>query len=56
MGNLLSMSIKEAYQKSLSNVLANEIWEFKHPDEEVNTEDREYVSWLNSLPSIAIFK
>ncbi|MDD6805386.1 MAG: DUF2075 domain-containing protein [Clostridiales bacterium] len=50
MGELFSMKIGDAYQKSLSNDLADEIWEYKHPDEDVNREDREYISWLNSLP------
>lgn len=50
MGRLFSMKVGEAYQKCLSNDLADEIWEYKHPDENVNREDREYISWLNSLP------
>ena len=39
MGELLSMKIKEAYEKSLSYALADEIWGYKHPDEDVNSED-----------------
>lgn len=50
MGKLLSMKVREAYEKSLSDVLAKEIWCFKHPDENVNRNDREYISWVNSLP------
>lgn len=50
MGELLFMKIEEAYEKSLSYALADEIWGYKHPDEDVNSEDREYISWVNSLP------
>lgn len=52
MGKLLSFKAREAYEKSRSEALANEIWEYKHPGEPVDFEDREYVSWRNSLPQL----
>lgn len=50
MGDLLSMKVRDAYKESLSDDLANRIWTYKHPREDVDVNDREYVSWLNSLP------
>lgn len=50
MGNLLSMKVREAFAKCNSFELADEIWKFKHPEEKIDREDREYVSWKNSLP------
>lgn len=50
MKELLSMTVGEAYSKSLSSALAEEIWEFKNPGEPVDEKNREYISWRNSLP------
>ena len=50
MGKLLYFKASEAYAKSRSEDLANILWEYKHPGEEVDKEDREYISWRNSLP------
>lgn len=50
MGNMLAMKVSEAYEKSRSSELADEIWRFKNPDEPLDTADREYLSWRNSLP------
>lgn len=50
MGNLFFMKVGEAYAKSNSSELADGIWHFKHPEEEIDVADREYVSWRNSLP------
>jgi uncharacterized protein len=50
MENILIMGVAEAYEKSKSSELAKDIWNHKHPGEEVNANDREYVSWLNSTP------
>lgn len=50
MENILAMIVSEAYEKSRTSELADEIWRFKNPDEDVNREDREYLSWKNSLP------
>lgn len=50
MKELLSMTVGEAYSKSLSSALAEEIWEFKNPGESVDKKNREYISWRNSLP------
>ena len=49
MKELLSMTVGEAYSKSLSSALAEEIWEFKNPGEPVDEKNREYISWRNSL-------
>ncbi len=48
MENILLMKVGEAYEKSKSSVLADTIWSHKHPNESVDSDDREYVSWLNS--------
>lgn len=50
MGNLLYMNVSEAYAKSKTNELANEIWKYKYPGEDIDASNREYISWLNSLP------
>ena len=50
MSKLLSMKAGEAYEKSNTSSLADEIWAFKNPDDEIDTNDREYISWINSLP------
>lgn len=50
MGTLLVYSAEEAYKKSLTNQLADEIWEYKFPGEDIDQKDREYISWKNSLP------
>lgn len=50
MENLFFLKVKEAHLKSRTDELANEIWNFKHPGEIVNSLDREYISWKNSLP------
>ncbi len=47
---LLSFKVGDAYRMSLTHSLADEIWNYKHPDENVDSEDREYISWVNSLP------
>lgn len=49
MGNILSMKVGEAYLKSRSTELAENIWNFKHQGQVVDTSDREYISWVNSL-------
>lgn len=50
MKELLSMTVGEAYSKSLSSALADEIWGFKNPGESVDESNKEYISWRNSLP------
>ena len=50
MENLLYMKVDEAYKKSKSNILADEIWRYKNPNIPVDVEDKEYLSWRNSLP------
>lgn len=50
MDNILIMRVDEAYEKSKTSVLAEEIWKHKHLGESVDENDREYVSWLNSIP------
>lgn len=52
MKKLMSMKVGEAYVKSTTNQLANELWAYKNPNEMVDTSDREYISWINSLPRI----
>lgn len=54
MERILLMSVREAYEKCNSNsaCLAKEIWNFKHPDEELDERNREYVSWFKSIPYI----
>lgn len=52
MNELFHMNVGIAYEKSRSRKLANELWAFKHPDEPVDTENAEYVSWVNSLPKL----
>lgn len=49
MGDLFYLKALEAYEKSRTDELANEIWEYKHPGELINPLDREYISWKNSL-------
>ncbi|MCQ2459056.1 MAG: DUF2075 domain-containing protein [Ruminococcus sp.] len=49
MGNLFYLKVADAYRKSRTGELANEIWAYKHPDEMINYSDREYISWKNSL-------
>lgn len=44
------MKIEEAYEKCQSRALADEIWAYKHPREDVDDADKEYISWRNSLP------
>lgn len=51
MENILAMKVSDAYNKC-SNSLADEIWNYKHPGEPVDKQDREYVSWVNSIPYI----
>lgn len=48
--NLFSMKVGEAYVLSQTNELANRIWAFKNPGEAVDVGNREYISWVNSLP------
>lgn len=50
MKELLSMTVGEAYSKSRSSTLANEIWDFKNPGEFPDESNKEYISWRNSLP------
>lgn len=50
MDKIFVLKAKEAYQKSRTDELANDIWKYKHPNEEIDHSDREYVSWKNSLP------
>lgn len=50
MRNTLIMKVSDAFEKSKGSDLANEIWVYKHGNEEIDKEDREYVSWLNSTP------
>lgn len=50
MGDLFFLKAKEAYIKSRTDELANDIWNYKHPGEPINSSDREYISWKNSLP------
>lgn len=50
MKELLSMTVGEAYSKSLSSALAKEIWDFKNSGEPIDESNREYISWRNSLP------
>ncbi len=52
MGKLLWMRVEDAYEKSQTSALADEIWMYKHPGEEIDKGDREYKSWVNSLPKI----
>lgn len=50
MGDLFFLKADEAYKKSRTDELANDIWNYKHPKEDINPLDREYISWKNSLP------
>ncbi len=50
MDKIFVLKAKEAHQKSRTDELANDIWKYKHPNEEIDYSDREYVSWKNSLP------
>lgn len=44
MDSLFFLEAKEAYKKSRTDELANDIWKYKHPDEEINPLDREYIT------------
>lgn len=48
--NLFSMKAGEAYVLSQTSALADKIWNFKNPGEQIDRDDREYISWINSLP------
>lgn len=52
MEQILCMSVKEAYEKCKNNSrqLADEIWKYKHPEESIDMQDSEYVSWNRSTP------
>ena len=50
MDKLFYLEAEEAYCKSKTGELAKDLWKHKHPDESVDAEDREYISWINSLP------
>ena len=52
MENIFSMKVSEAFNKCQTTELANELWNFKNPGESIENrdDDREYISWINSLP------
>ena len=54
MGKLFYLKVGEAYAKSKAiegtSELADRLWEYKHPGEPIDFKDREYISWVNSLP------
>lgn len=52
MKNILAMKVSDAYNKCNTYSLADEIWSYKHPREPVDKQNREYVSWVNSIPYI----
>lgn len=54
MNQILYMSAQEAYMKCRNNSrqLADEIWKYKHLEEEIDTQDSEYISWNRSIPYI----
>ena len=61
MAKLFHYRVQEAYEKCgkyLSekghkrSVLADELWAYKRPDDDIDPTNREYVSWVNSLPCL----
>ena len=50
LNNLLYMKVAEAYELSKSSALADKIWQFKNPNESIDHNNKEYISWINSLP------
>lgn len=43
MSKLFHMTVREAYEKSLSYDLANELWNFKYPEDKIDKNNREYI-------------
>ena len=61
MTKLFHYRVHEAYEKCekylsvdgyVHSLLADELWTFKRPGEDIDTTNREYVSWINSLPCL----
>ena len=61
MAKLFHYTVHEAYEKCKwyqsedeveRSLLADELWAFKRPDEEIDPKNREYVSWVKSLPCL----
>ena len=61
MAELFYYKVHEAYEKCERyiskdgrerSLLADELWAFKRPGEDIDANNREYVSWVNSLPCL----